>query len=61
MHYAIHNIMTCDIIITRDLSSINYSFIIKKTIVVYWLVRTLPIQHRSLIYSKEILDLYIYQ
>ena len=61
MHYATHNIMTYDILIARDLPSINYSFIIKKTIVVYWLVRTLPIQHRSLIYSKENLDLYIYQ
>ena len=61
MHYAIHNIMTCDIVIPRDLPSINYSFIIKKTIVIYWLLRTLSIQHKSLIYSKENLDLYIYQ
>ena len=61
MHYAIHNIMTCDIVIARDLQSINYSFITRKTIVVYWLARTLPLQHTSLIYSKEDLDLYIYK
>ena len=61
MHYVIHILMTCDIVIARDLISINYSFIIKKTIVAYWLVRTLPRQHRSLIYGKENLDLYIYQ
>ena len=52
MHYVIHILMTCDIVIARDLISINYSFITKKTIVVYWLARTLPLQHRSLIYSK---------
>ena len=51
MHYAIHILMTCDIVIARDLLSINYSFITKKTIVVYWL-GTLPSQHRPLIYSK---------
>ena len=45
MHYAIHNIMTCDIVIARDLQSINYSFITRKTIVVYWLARTLPTQY----------------
>ena len=61
MHYAIHNIMTCDIVIARDLQSINYSFITKKTIVAYWLARTLPIQHRSLFYSRENLDLSIYK
>ena len=60
MHYAIHILMTCDIVIARDLLSINYSFITKKTIVVNWLARTLPLQHRSLIYSKENLDLSLY-
>ena len=45
MHYAIHNIMTCYIVIARDLQSINYSFITRKTIVVYWLARMLPTQY----------------
>ena len=60
MHYAIHILMTCDIVIAIYLLSINYSFITKKNIVVYWLAITLPLRHRSLIYSKKNLDLSLY-
>ena len=60
MHYAIHILRTCDIVIAIYLRSINYSFITKKNIVVYWLAITLPLRHRSLIYSKKNLDLSLY-